>query len=53
MNWTHVWYWRSRFPERKNKQCRVLAHGKKGTILVEFEDGFQVTTSWHAVRRIV
>jgi hypothetical protein len=47
----HVWYWRSRLLERKGQPCRVLARGGKNTILVEFEDGFRVTTSRHAVRR--
>ena len=46
-----VWYWRSRLPERKGQPCRVLVRGKMNTILVEFADGYQVTTSRYAVRR--
>jgi hypothetical protein len=49
--WDHVWFWRSRLPERKGAPCRVLARGKRNTVLVEFEDGALVTTSRHAVRR--
>ncbi|MDQ3605305.1 MAG: hypothetical protein M3418_03840 [Gemmatimonadota bacterium] len=47
----HVWYWRSRLPERKGERCRVLARGRMNTILVEFPDGYRVTTSRHAVRK--
>lgn len=47
----HVWWWRSRLPERKGEPCRVLARGRMNTILVEFVDGFRVTTSRYAVRR--
>ncbi len=47
----HVWYWRSRLPERKGEHCRVLARGRMNTILVEFPDGYRVTTSRHAVRK--
>lgn len=48
---THVWYWRSRLPERKGHPCRVLARGTMNSILVEFEDGYRVVTSRYAVRR--
>ena len=48
---THVWYWRSRLPERKSEPCRVLARGRMNSILVEFADGFRVVTSRYAVRR--
>lgn len=47
----HVWWWRSKLPERKGARCRVLARGKMNSILVEFEDGFKVVTSRYAVRR--
>lgn len=49
---THVWYWRSKLPERKGEPCRVLVRGKMNSILVEFADGFQVVTSRYAVRRL-
>ena len=48
----HVWYWRQRLPNRKGQRCRVLVRGRMNSILVEFEDGQQVVTSRHAVRRI-
>ncbi|CAN5842143.1 hypothetical protein BH23GEM7_BH23GEM7_07690 [soil metagenome] len=47
----HVWYWRSHLPERKGERCRVLARGRMNTILVEFPDGYRVTTSRFAVRK--
>ena len=52
----HVWYWRpQRIPgrtvDRKGQQCRVLARGRRNSVLVEFPDGFRVVTSRWAVRR--
>lgn len=51
----HVWWWRVHPPlraiDRKGEPCRVLARGGKGTVLVEFPDGFSVFTSRYAVRR--
>ena len=47
-----IWYWKSRLSERKGQPCRVLARGKKNSILVEFEDGYRVITSRFAVRKI-
>lgn len=49
---THVWWWRQRLPDRKGQPCRVLARGKLNTVLVEFQDGYQVFTSRFAVRLI-
>lgn len=49
---THIWFWRSRLPERKGQLCRVLARGAMNSIMVEFEDGYRVITSRFAVRRI-
>jgi len=49
---THIWFWRSRLPERKGQLCRILVRGKMNSILVEFEDGYKVVTSRYAVRRI-
>lgn len=49
---SHVWYWRKKLPERKGQKCRILVRGKKmNSILVEFEDGFRIVTSRYAVRR--
>ena len=44
------WWWRVRLAERKDQMCRVVARGR-GSVLVEFPDGFRVVTSRHAVRR--
>lgn len=48
----HVWFWRSRLPERKGQVCRIIARGKMNSILVEFEDGYRVVTSRYAVRKM-
>lgn len=51
-----IWYWRPSFMrpvDRKGERCRVLARGKMNTALIEFEDGFLVTTSRYAVRKAV
>jgi len=42
---TYLWFWKKRLPERKGQECRVLARGRLNTILVEFKDGFKVTTA--------
>lgn len=47
---THVWFWRSRLPERKGQPCRILARGAMNSVLVEFADGVRVVTSRYAVR---
>jgi hypothetical protein len=48
----NVWYWRTRLPERKGQPCRVSARGKLNSIRVEFPDGFVVSTSRYAVRKL-
>lgn len=48
----HVWYWRSRLPERKGQRCRILVRARRmNSILVEFQDGYRVVTSRYAVRK--
>ncbi len=47
----YVWFWRKKLGERKGDPCRVLVRGKMNSILVEFEDGYQVVTSRFAVRK--
>jgi hypothetical protein len=47
----HVWWWRAKLGERKGQRCRVLVRGRMNSVLVEFEDGYRVVTSRHAVRR--
>lgn len=47
-----VWYWRARLPDRKGQRCRVVLRARRmNSVLVEFEDGYQVVTSRYAVRR--
>jgi hypothetical protein len=41
----HVWRVKTRLPERHLTLCKVLARGKMNTCLIEFEDGYRVTTS--------
>jgi len=53
MTYDHIWFWKTRLPERKGQRCRVLARGKMNSILVEFEDGYRVVTSRFAVRKRV
>lgn len=48
----HVWHWRKRLPERKGQRCRVVSRGAKNSVLVQFQDGVEVITSRHAVRKI-
>lgn len=49
---THYWRVHTRLPERFGQPCRVLARGRRNTILVEFGDGWRVTTSRNYVRRL-
>jgi hypothetical protein len=50
--YTHIWYWRARLPERKGQRCRIVAVGRLNSALVEFADGYRVITNRRAVRRI-
>lgn len=53
--WDHIWFWKfspMRPIDRKGQRCRVVVRGAKNSVLVEFEDGFQVVTSRYAVRKI-
>jgi hypothetical protein len=47
----HIWFWKTRLPDRKGQSCRVLIRARRmNSVLVEFEDGYRVVTSRHAVR---
>jgi hypothetical protein len=47
-----VWRVKTRLPERKGQPCRVLKRAKRmNTVLVEFADGYQVTTSGNYLRK--
>jgi hypothetical protein len=41
----YIWRVKTRLTERYMTPCKVLARGKMNTCLVEFEDGYRVTTS--------
>jgi hypothetical protein len=47
----YVWRVKRRLPERYMTPCRVLVRGKLNTCLVEFEDGYRVTTSRNYVMK--
>ena len=49
---THYWRIRKWLPERFGAPCRVLAAGRLGNILIEFEDGERVVCSRYSVRRL-
>lgn len=54
MIFDHIWFWKASWMrpiDRKGQRCRVLVRGRKNSVLVEFEDGFQVVTSRYAVRQ--
>lgn len=46
----YVFYWRAP-PGFKGRRCRVTARGALNSIRIEFEDGFKMITSRHAVRK--
>ncbi len=50
-DWTHIWWWRARRPDRKGQPCSVVVRGARGSVLVQFRDGERIVTSRHAVRR--
>ena len=45
----YIW---KKLPTRTGKLCVVLAKGKKNSVLVQFEDGFQMITSNYAIRKV-
>jgi len=47
----YIWRVMTRLPERDMSLCKVLARGKMNTCLVEFEDGYRVTTSRNYVMK--
>ena len=48
----YIWRIKTRLPERYMTPCKVLARGKMNTCLVEFEDGYRVTTSLNYVIKL-
>ena len=51
---THRYAWGNNEKRKalKGLPCRILARGKKGSILVEFKGGQREITSMRAVRKI-
>lgn len=53
-----IWRWSKLRPDRKDAKCRILARCQKhqfalgSEVVVEFEDGEQVTVRRQAVRRV-
>lgn len=50
-DYSMVWRWHCRLPERFGQRCRVLCRGAMNSCAIEFEDGFTVITSRWAVKR--
>ena len=46
----YAYRWR-RLPGRKGHACRVVKRGKMNTVLIEFVDGYRVTTSGNALEK--
>ena len=49
----YVYGWKNN-PKRERmygKKCRVMAHGKMASVLIEFEDGQKEITSRRALRK--
>lgn len=49
---THYWRIKRWLPDRFGQECKINAKGAKGTIEVEFEDGFKAITRRYFVRRL-
>ncbi len=51
---THFYCWKNN--EKRltlyKRLCKIIARGKMGSILIEFENGERVCTSRYAVRRV-
>ena len=49
---THYWRIKKWLPDRFGQKCRILVTGTMNSVLLEFEDGFQVVTIRYFIRRI-
>lgn len=47
----YEWRWKQRMGDRYGQPCALLAKGRMNTALLEFPDGFRVTTSLNGIRR--
>jgi len=50
---THTYRWgnNEKRATMKGRACRIVAKGKKGSVLIEFENGQREITSYRAIRR--
>lgn len=53
MTFTHVYAWRNNEKRAAlfGRPCRVVARGRMGSVLIEFEDGRREVVSRRALRR--
>ena len=47
---TYAWGNNPRRAELKGRRCHIVAKGRMGTVLLEFDNGERVTSSYRAVR---
>jgi hypothetical protein len=50
----YIWHWKPnalRTLDRKGQRCRIVCRGAMNTVMLEFEDGYRVTTSGNGLRR--
>lgn len=51
---THVYRWRNnpRRAQLYGQRCRIMASGRMGSVLIEFQNAERVVTSRRALRRV-
>jgi hypothetical protein len=52
--YNYIYFWKKYKPERHREPCKLLAMGRgpgPHNMLVEFEDGYQMVTPKHSIRR--
>ena len=49
---THYWRVRKFLPERFGQACRIVAVGRRNSVLVEFGDGTKYITIRYFVRKL-
>ena len=52
MTHTYAWGNNAKRATLKGRACRILARGKKASVLIEFADGQREVVSYRALRRI-
>ena len=53
MAFPYVYRWANNLERAKckGKRCRIVTRGAMNTVLLEFDDGFQMTSSGNALRK--